>query len=76
VARQKKVVPKKTKTDTFMDRIEQWLMNEAKKDLFAEMDSKYGGPEGLSSEYIRELGTNLISLADKLEKIQTGTPSI
>lgn len=67
-----KIKPKNTKSSvTIIDFVEQWLMNEAKKDLFAQMDAIYGGPEGLSSEYIRALGTNLISLADKLDRMKS-----
>jgi len=55
---------------TIIDHIEQWLMNEAKKDMFAEVDGICKNPEGLSSEYIRELGMNLLSLADKLDKMK------
>ena len=65
--------PQKVKSKnrrTVIDMVEQWLMNEAKKDLFAEMDAKYGGPQELSSDNIRELGQNLISLADKLDKMK------
>jgi len=63
------------KSVTFVDKIEQWLMDEAKKDLFAEIDGIYASPEGLSPEYIRELGFNLLSLANKLEKLKTKAPS-
>ena len=71
VARQK-LKPKviKKKNSTIIDKIEQWLMNEAKKDLFAEIDAISNNGEGLSSENIRELGLNLISLADKLDRMK------
>ena len=77
VAKQK-IRPKKSKSSsqTVIDMVEQWLMNEAKKDLFAEMDAVYGGPEELSSEYVRQLGLNLISLADKLDRMKAQAPEI
>jgi len=76
VARQR-VRPKRNKTSrTIIDIVEQWLINEAKKDLFAEIDALNGGPEKLSSEHIRELGMNLIALADKLDKMKPKTPIV
>lgn len=75
VARQKIRSNKTNSSKTIIDHIELWLMNEAKKDLFKEMDKIYGGPEGLSSGYIRELGLNLITLANKLEEIKSRTQS-
>jgi len=69
VARQKIKQVKIKPSRTILDMAEQWLMNEAKKDLFAEIDAIQSGPEGLSSTYIRELGMNLITLADKLDRI-------
>jgi len=71
VAKSQKIQPKSVKpSQSVLDRIEQWLMNEAKKDLFAQLDTINNGPEGLSSEYVRELGMNLISLADKLDSLK------
>ena len=71
-AKNERIKPKKTQSSrTIIDAIEQWLMEEAKKDLFAQMDVSNGSVDGLSSEYIRELGLNLISLADKLDKMKS-----
>lgn len=75
--KRQKVQPKNKNTrPTIIDNIEQWLMNEAKKDLFAEMDAKFGSPEGFSSDYIRDLGQSLISLADKLDKMKSKSSGV
>jgi len=71
VSKQKIKTKKTPVTPTVLDHLEQWLMNEAKKDLFAEIDAVYGGTNGLNSDYIREIGTNLISLADKLDAMKS-----
>ena len=76
VGKQKVKSKKNNTSGTIIDKIERWLMNEAKKDLFAEMDAKYGGPEGLSSQYVREIGMNLIALADKLDRLKIRTKDI
>jgi hypothetical protein len=71
VARQGKGVgTPKYSNKTVIDRLERWLMNEAKKDIFAEMESQLHGPEELSSQHVRELGNTLIALADKLDRIK------
>jgi hypothetical protein len=68
VARQKTIPKKKAKPSrSIMDRIEQWLINEAIKDLFKELNKIYDETANLSSESIRELGVHLISLADKMD---------
>jgi len=73
VARQGKLKsePKIKTTKTVIDFVEEWLMNEAKKDIFADMDAKFGGTEELSSDYIRDLGATLIALADKIDRLKT-----
>ena len=76
VSRQKIKTRKTPETPTVLDHLERWLMNEAKKDLFAEIDAVYGGTNGLSADYIREIGMNLVSLADKLDKMKSRPQNI
>lgn len=66
----KGVIADKYSNKTIIDKLEKWLMNEAKKDIFAEMEAQLHGPEELSSQHVRELGNTLIALADKLERIK------
>ncbi len=67
VSRQR-IKPKATQSRrTFLDIIEQWIINEVKKDLFAGIDVKHTDASKLSSYELRDLGRKLIALADKVE---------